>query len=295
MKKIITHDGRFHTDEIFAVAVVQLFLDGESEKYEVIRTRDNEIIKTGDFIVDVGGEYDASRNMFDHHQIGGAGTRENDMPYAAFGLVWKQFGESLCKSPEVADRIDRKLVQYVDAADVGIDVYEPIFDHLNIYTVGTLFRSYMPTWKEDDLDADNAFAEVVDIAKRVLQREIIVTTDELDGECKMEEAYRSAKDKRIVVIDKYYSGKGALRKYNEPLFVVGPRKDGGWVISAIRDNENTFDSRKDLPESWAGKKGKELADITGVEDAMFCHNARFLAGAGSREGAIRLAKIAADA
>ena len=48
----------------------------------------------------------------------------------------------------------------------------------------------------------------------------------------------------------------------------------------------------DLPESWAGKDGEELQKITGVPDAIFCHNKRFMASAGSREGAIALAQKA---
>jgi len=49
-----------------------------------------------------------------------------------------------------------------------------------------------------------------------------------------------------------------------------------------------------FPESWAGKNGKELAEITGVEDAIFCHNARFICSAKSKEGAMKLAQMALE-
>ena len=80
MKRIITHNGGFHTDDVFAVATLLIFL-GEEET-EVIRSRDPEIIKTGDFVVDTGFIYDPEKNLFDHHQIEGAGERGNGIPYA---------------------------------------------------------------------------------------------------------------------------------------------------------------------------------------------------------------------
>ena len=55
-----------------------------------------------------------------------------------------------------------------------------------------------------------------------------------------------------------------------------------------------FLRRKYFPESWAGKRDSELAGITGVLDAVFCHNHRFIAVAGSKEGAFALAKLAAE-
>ncbi len=44
-----------------------------------------------------------------------------------------------------------------------------------------------------------------------------------------------------------------------------------------------FANRKDLPEAWAGRADAELAEVTGVPDARFCHAGRFMAVAGSRE------------
>src|ERR1035437_8220507 len=99
-KKIIsTHNGTFHTDDVFAVATLSLFLN---DKVTIVRTRDVDIIANADFVCDVGGEHDSARSRFDHHQQGGAGKRANGTPYAAFGLVWKEFGEQLSGSKEIA-------------------------------------------------------------------------------------------------------------------------------------------------------------------------------------------------
>ena len=65
--KIITHSGSFHADEVFAVATLKLML-GKDFEIEVIRSRDKSDWDSGDYVVDVGGVYDPSRQRFDHHQ-----------------------------------------------------------------------------------------------------------------------------------------------------------------------------------------------------------------------------------
>ena len=66
---VATHDGGFHADDIFAIAVLRQAL-GE---LEVVRTRDAEKQAAADLRVDVGGRSDAATGDFDHHQRGGAG------------------------------------------------------------------------------------------------------------------------------------------------------------------------------------------------------------------------------
>src|SRR3989338_10239311 len=112
MKKLITHNGSFHTDDIFAAATLSLLLEKKGEPFEIIRTRDEEIIKSADYVFDVGGIYEREKNRFDHHQPGGAGRRvlsgvegeKFGIEYSSFGLVWEKFGVDLAGNKEVADR-----------------------------------------------------------------------------------------------------------------------------------------------------------------------------------------------
>src|SRR3989338_5197622 len=101
-KTIITHDGKFHADDVFAVATLLLILRRESPSVSIVRSRDSALVARADFVIDVGGQYNEEKNRFDHHQIGGAGERKNGIPFAAFGLVWKKFGEALAGSLAVA-------------------------------------------------------------------------------------------------------------------------------------------------------------------------------------------------
>jgi len=126
-KTLVTHNGSFHADDIFACATLALLLEGKGEQFEIIRTRDEEIIKSGDYVFDVGGVHDEEKNRFDHHQKGGAGKRDNGIEYASFGLVWKKFGIGLCGDQKAVDLIDEKLVAPIDAFDNGLDLVENKF------------------------------------------------------------------------------------------------------------------------------------------------------------------------
>jgi len=299
MKKIITHNGKFHSDDVFAVAALGLVLG--SEEFEILRTRDDEIIRSGDYVVDIGGEYDEEKNKFDHHQIGGAGERENGIPYASFSLVWKKFGESLCGSPEMALRIDEKLAQVIDAEDNGVDlVKEYAFHDVFHYTIAGVVNMFRPTWKEDEISYDKKFLEAVSLARQILEREIKVTQDQVEAKDKIKEAYYITENKELIIFgeDENYGRENVVRAlvdYPEPLYAVLYRSDVlNWQVVAINKDKKTFETRKPLPEQWRGLRDKDLAEVTDVPDAIFCHRGGFMCVAGSREGALALAKLALE-
>ena len=292
---IITHSGTFHADEILAVAAIELYLDGKP--YEVIRTRDPEIWKTGDFVVDVGGIYDPLTNRFDHHQSGGGGKRENGIPYSAFGLVWKHYGEIIAGSKEVAAVIDRQIGHPVDLGDNGIDYYGIIRQDTEPLIIQFMVAMFRPTWK-GGATHDERFMELVPIMRRMLELAIGVERDVLEAGKFVEEAYQSAEDKRLVVIDKPYPWGSVLAAHPEPLYIVKPKSVGThWEVECVRDNPYGFANRKDLPEAWGGilEMDNKLPGITGVPDAIFCHSKRYIAVAKSKAGALKLAELALSA
>src|SRR3989344_2027600 len=289
MKKstIIVHDGSYHTDDLFAVAALTLLLPPES--VHIVRTRDKAAIEEGDYVVDVGGVYDEARHCFDHHQIEGAGVRENGIPYASFGLVWKFCGEKLCGSKEIVDVIDKKLAEPIDANDNGVSLAEYKFPDTQMYLLQDFLYAFRPTWKEET-SLDSVFFELLETARKLIKREIKIATDEKEAEVFVRAAYEQSTDKRLIVLEKYWPWKDVIRAHTEPLFVVHPERSGNWCVQAVQDKPSSFINRKDFPAEWADKHDKELADISGVSDAIFCHKESFIAYARSREGAIALAK-----
>lgn len=290
--KIITHSGQFHTDEVFASAVLSLLHNGS---VEVVRSRDPLVWATGDYVVDVGGEYDISRGRFDHHQIGGAGVRENGVPYSSFGLVWKEYGEKISGTVYAANVVDKRLAQPVDAGDNGFETFGVRGD-VAPFILQDMIGAFRPGWNESRTE-DEGFFEALGIARRILEREILLAQSEEEGRRHTEEAYVQAKDKRIIILDDHYPWYEVLGTKPEPLFVVKPDRGnmGKWKIEAVRSDVHSFKNRKDLPATWAGKRDAELAEASGVADAIFSHTKLFIAVAGSKDGALKLAQVAVDA
>lgn len=294
IKKLITHNGSFHADDIFACATLCLMLKKKGEEFEIIRTRDEEIIKTGDYVFDVGGIYDEKINRFDHHQKDGAGARENGIPYSSFGLVWKKFGIEICGTQEIVVFLDKKLVSPVDAGDNGLDLVENRYE-VTPYFVQDAFLSMRPTWKEKNKSEDEMFLESVEIAKIILAREITQAQDAHSAKELVISAYENAKDKRIIILDKNYPFEYTVHDFTEPLYVICFKESSNyWMVRTVREDPKTFTNRKDFPKAWAGLRDEDLQKITGVADSIFCHRGLFLAVAKSKEGAIKLAQIAVE-
>ncbi len=300
--RIVTHNGSFHADDLFACAVLKILYP----KAEIIRTRDEAVISSGDIVLDVGGEYDPERRLFDHHQKGGAGVRENGIPYASLGLIWKHFGLSLCdENREVWEKIEYKIVMPLDAIDNGVDTIKPIFENVFPYTADQSFLSFSPTWKEGEGRTDEIFLEQVDKIKPILVREITVAFADAEAKKIILEAAVNALQKELVMLDNpfpRYLYQKVLGELPDALFVILPRernegwkKDEGWKVEAIRKNSTTMESRKYLPEAWAGLRDGALQKVTGVGSAIFCHNGRFMIATKTKDDAFTLAKLALQA
>lgn len=295
-KKIcVTHNGAFHADDLFATAVLSILNDGN---IKIIRTRDVAMMEKGDYVYDVGGENDPERNRFDHHQRGGAGARDNGIPYSSFGLIWKKYGEVICGDKEVAMYIDRKIIMPVDAIDNGMDVSRSLISRVSDYNISSILKAFYPTWKEDKSDIDVIFENEVKKLIPLLQREIKVAQDEVEGKKLIIENYNNSSDKRIIILSKpfhRYLVRDVLPNFEEPIYYIYPSGHSDeWKVETVNVNPETMESRKLFPESWRGLMdgSKELKELTGVDDVFFCHKSGFLVHVKSKEGAIALANKA---
>jgi uncharacterized UPF0160 family protein len=73
------------------------------------------------------------------------------------------------------------------------------------------------------------------------------------------------------------------------LYAVYPVPGGNWMVDAMPTEPGSFAQILPLPEAWAGLRGQELAAVSGIADAVFVHPQRFVAAAGSCEGALAMA------
>jgi uncharacterized UPF0160 family protein len=161
--------------------------------------------------------------------------------------------------------------------------------------LGGVIGGFNPNWDEPEDDIPERFAAAVGLARGILEREIRFAASIAAADRIVADAVAAAEDPRIVVLDRGLPWARAIHAHApDALFVVLP-KSSGWGVQAIPAVLGQFDNRRDLPEAWAGLQGAEFAAACGVEDAVFCHAARFLAVARSYEGALKLAHKAITA
>ena len=106
LKTLACHSGTFHADEVLTIALLKTFT---STVYEIVRTRDENIITTADIVIDVGSVYNPATQRFDHHQFN---LDNPNYGLSSAGLVWKYL--NLSNYPSID-----QLVSEVDAHDTG--------------------------------------------------------------------------------------------------------------------------------------------------------------------------------
>ena len=290
MYTVVTHDGGFHADDVFGVAALQLKFGVDA--ITVIRTRDQATIDAADIVLDVGGVYDVARNRFDHHQLG-APVRENGVPYAAFGLIWKTFGAEICGSDVVAEKIDGNVVQAIDAGDNGFTIYTLNEYQVRPYDLDSVIASYLPPLGSDQ-SPDDTFFDAVTFARQLLERLISRAHAKEEMRRIAEETYDSAVDKALLVCDVPMSS-SLFIEHADVMVLVGPGSEKDhvrWSARAIPIAKGEWVTRVQFPLAWAGLSDTELAETSGIHDAIFCHKNRHLFICKTREGAIKAATIA---
>ncbi len=291
--RFATHGSTFHADDVCTLAMA--FLMGLVDS--LVRTKNPAKLAQVDVRIDVGGKNNPDTGDYDHHQEGGAGFRPNGIPYASFGLFWKQYGAKFCGSQECADVMDRRLVQVVDATDIGYDLYTGLKNQSAIpYSISDIVATFNPIWynKQQPADFDRQFLVAVEVVKPILRGALIDARGAPIAQEIIDRAIADARHPNILVLDHSCPRRElVLDQKPEVLFVVMPEEGGGqWMVRVIQECMGVMKARKYLPAMWAGKKGAELVRVTGVQDANFCHNSRFIAGAKSRSGAYEMAMLA---
>lgn len=285
-RRVGTHDGRFHADEVMATAILK-----EVYEIELTRTRDENVLKTLDIVYDVGG------GEFDHHGMDKI-YRENGTPYAACGLIWRGFGKEVIKikDPSLKDEevdllynyIDRAVIEGMDALDNGVKIGDTTIPILNI---STIISGFNPPWYKEN-DEDKAFNEAVNVASSVLRNKISHKLSVFKSRELVENAYKSRVRPEVLVLDTYCPYGELLKNIDEAkevLYVVYKSKVN-YAAQSVRDYNG--EDRKKFPKAWAGKRDEELAKVTGVKDSVFCHSGRFIAIAQSLEGIMTLVDLA---
>jgi uncharacterized UPF0160 family protein len=279
------HSGSFHTDEVFAVAILKLIYP----ELKVVRTRDFEKLKKADFRVDVGWIYNHKTRDYDHHQKSFKEKRENGVPYASAGLIWKHYGRKLIKSRDGFDYIDEKIIQPIDAHDTGYDYYDSKI--IEPFTVGHVIRAFSPVWTVSS-NFNKEFNAAVRFAQSLLIR-LIKYAESIDVANKhVRDAVKKSDGKILFLSSPAPPWDKILVEETKIKFVVYKLTNGLWGAKGVPKKLGNFELRKPFPKSWGGLVDEELARVSGVSDATFCHKGLFIVCAKSKKGILELVNIA---
>ncbi|OGD83671.1 hypothetical protein A2572_01470 [Candidatus Collierbacteria bacterium RIFOXYD1_FULL_40_9] len=291
MKKITiaTHGGFYHADDLFAVATLKLILEKDGKKVEIVRTRDLKLALKCDYCVDVGREYNPVKNRYDHHQVDETLIRENSIPYAAFGLIWKHFGQHLVSSKEIQEIIEKKLVQPIDAMDNAVTLSTKNFENINEYNIASAIYAISQYHGVSNLN--ESFYTSLELCKQILVGEINQAEDKHKSRQIVNEEIKKQNTPSILILDKYHTWKEVVLEYPTIKFVLYPDiNTSNWYLQPAKNTKDDFGGyRANFPVSWLGKEHQELAEVSGIEEAVFCHKSGYLAVAKTKESGIKLA------
>lgn len=292
--KFGTHNGIFHCDEVIGVAILEMaYMD---EDVYVIRTEEPSELNDLDIVIDIGG------GQFDHHMQGYNKCRSTGEKYASAGLVWEEFAEKAIKQvaneigisidekkvKEFKEQIDKEIIIPIDLEDNGIKSTNHTFSFIS---------KLLPTWLEpQDFDATFSRAESIafDILKGIIKNKII----QVETKPYLKKRYDCISDGILEIPAQTMQWLENIVSYNQKndysiKFVIFPYPRGGWAAQSVPPSiERSFEQLVSFPKEWAGGTTKTLPKISGIPDAIICHNDRFFVRAKTKQSIIEMCKIA---
>lgn len=268
IEKSFTHGGVFHADDVFSSALLRML------NPRIVIVRGNTVPEDFDGIV-----YDIGWGQYDHHQKQKL-YRENGIPYAAFGLLWKEFGNLLLTDEDVRT-FDQEFVQQIDLSDNTGEYHE----------LSKIISDFNPSWN-DETPIDERFIEAVDFAQIILKNRI----HKLRANRKaLEEVQRLLDEQEgsVLIMDRFLPWKEVVCG-SDKLYVIYPSVRGGYLIQAVPQNTKTVTLKKAFPVEWRGKAQNELKEITGIPTFTFCHSTGYICAADMIEDAIKIAQLSLE-
>lgn len=267
--KIITHNRRFHLDEVIAHALVEMFYLGSNfqEKtrfnFKTIRTRDDAVInsfKDDDdaFIIDVGFEYNQDKKILDHHQRGFAEKWPDGKLMSSCGLVWKYLKDkkhlSQKMNQEMITYFEEKLIKRVDDHDNGVATFDELF----------FILMYNRNHDNEDV-MTTQYMNAVRVAKEYIYNLLSIYRAEKEKEKINKKMTSEYNNSPFIIMEKNsHKNKGELAKTIDPTgkilkFIAAPHSKDKFIVYGVNNAK--------MPTELRGKKDLVVDGFS----LDFCH------------------------
>ena len=299
-----TLNKNYDIDDLIAIVILEIV--SCDVRVCVVRTRDPEVLK--DLTMVIGG------GKYDNHMKGFNRRRPTGEKYVSAGQVWKDYGVAAIKKvmekeklfqiqisqemlEDIAEEIDREYILPIDLEDNGDE--RP---HAFSFVTG-----FLPVWFKKNPDYDKAFWEAEKVAYAVLyhiiQDKLVRKVTTFDLYNRIVHEFTLNQDLLVnygilEIPSQLMPWEEAVWMFNEKYgnivkVVIFEHPDGGWAAKCVSPSKkDKYGQIQPFPESWAGGNEKTLPAITGIEDAILCHNGRDFIRARSKESIIKMCVMA---
>ena len=276
-----------------------------------------------DIVVDVGGKYDSTK-YFDHHQRGfsevfGHGYTTK---LSSAGLIFKHFGDQIISNslgiptqdPVVSllyQNLYGEYIEGIDANDNGINAFDstvpaqPKFKQS--MSLPSMVSHLNPAWNDEehasDEERDKKFLLAMELMGSHFEDRLqYLYKAWLPARTVIESALKEPLfGGKVVVLktfapwkDHLFALEDELKIQGRTLYVLYPDTTGQYRIQAVPVSEDSFESRRGLPESWRGLRDDILSTECGIDGCVFIHASGFIGGNKTKEGAIEMARKAVE-
>ncbi len=213
-KKIITHSGAFHADEILAIVTVFLFY----KKLPVERTYDfeNYLEDPEVLVLDIGRKYEPGKGNFDHHQSEGL--------QATNIMVLDYF----CTNPDIRSILLKNLYQYVSHVDRGLIIEGNDKAEFLMPSFSSIIRNMNHM-------EQNGFEKALELATSILNAFVAGANKIIEGR-KLWSGLEFAEGYAVQQTTEKIVGWQDLAAGQEIIFLITPNLRGGYQIIS-RDSE----------------------------------------------------------
>ncbi|XP_014271075.1 MYG1 exonuclease [Halyomorpha halys] len=317
IKKIGTHDGTFHCDEVLACYMLRLL----SPNADIVRSRSQEVLDTCDVVVDVGGVYNPEKKLFDHHQRDFTISASSLIPgkpwtikLSSAGLIYCHFGKEIIK--KVVENIDETAVDglfhriyegfilEIDAIDNGIPICEGEQRYYISTHLSARVKHLNPSWNQPNADVDCAFHKAMKMVGTEFEAKVnnlysnwwparIIVKEAISNR------YNLHPTGEIIELSQFCPWTTHLFEIEKEMkleptikHVIFPAslERTVWRVQSVPLEDESFQLRVPLKEQWRGLRDEELSTVSGIEGCIFVHSSGFIGGNHTRLGAIEMAR-----